>query len=99
MGHIAHPWCRERERERSVYLHQTFSVYYRLKRKRTMILYFEITQTDTKPYISNQSALLICDAGVRRDKKSFNHYPQLISNFHYKQFNKFIKFLVCKIDY
>ena len=64
-----------------------------------MILHFEIKQTDNKPYISNQSALLRCDAGVGRDKKSFNHYPQLISKFHYKQFNKLIKFLVCKIGY
>ena len=33
-----------------------------------MILHFEIKQTDNKPYISNQRALLRCDAGVRRNK-------------------------------
>ena len=33
-----------------------------------MILHFEIKQTNNKPYISNQRALLRCDAGVGRDK-------------------------------
>ena len=33
-----------------------------------MILHFEIEQTNNKPYISNQRALLRCDAGVGRDK-------------------------------
>ena len=37
------PWMCERERERSVYLHQIFSINYRLKhKKRTIILHFEI---------------------------------------------------------
>ena len=33
-----------------------------------MILHFEIKQTNNKPYISNQRAVLRCDAGVGRDK-------------------------------
>ena len=48
-----------RERERSVYLHQIFSINYRLKhKKRTIILHLKLKQTDNKPYISNQRALL-----------------------------------------
>ena len=53
----------ERERERSVYLHQTFSINYRLKhtQKKTMILRFKIKQTDNKPYsyIKSKSTIKI----------------------------------------
>ena len=41
-----------------------------------MILHFEITQTDNKPYISNPRALLRCDAGVGRDKNHLITTPK-----------------------
>ena len=65
-----------RERERSVYLHQTFSLNYRLKHKKTIILHFEIKRTDNKPYIPNQRALLKCDAGIGRDKSHLITTPR-----------------------
>ena len=34
-----------------------------LKTQKTMILHFEIKQSDNKPYISNKRALLRCDEG------------------------------------
>ena len=46
-----------------------------------MILYFEIKQTDNKPYISNRRALLRCDAGVERDKSHFIITPRLFKSF------------------
>ena len=66
-------------KDRSVYLHQTFSINYRLKHKKTMILHFEIKQTDNKPYISNQRALLRCDAGVGRDKSHLIITPNMLT--------------------
>ena len=69
-------------RERSVYLHQTFSINYRLKhKKKTMTLHFEIKQTDNKRYISNQRALLRCDAKVGRDKSHLITTPSLFKSF------------------
>ena len=71
-----------RERERSVYLHQTFSINYRLKhKKKTMILGFKSKQTDNKPYISNQRALLRYDAGVGRDKNHIINTLRLFKSF------------------
>ena len=42
-----------------------------------MILHFEIKQTDNKPYISNQRALLRCNAGVGRDKSHLITNPSI----------------------
>ena len=59
------------EREREIYLFAS-NLFNKLplktQKKQTMILHFEIKQTDNKPYISNQRALLRCDAEVGRDK-------------------------------
>ena len=52
-----------------------------LKTQKTMILHFEIKQTDNKPYISNQRALLRCDAGVGRDKSHIITTPSLFKCF------------------
>ena len=41
-----------------------------------MILHLEIKPTDNKPYISNQRALLRCDAGVGRDKSHLITTPR-----------------------
>ena len=41
-----------------------------------MILHFEIKQTDNNLYISDQRALLRCDAGVGRDKSHLITTPK-----------------------
>ena len=46
-----------------------------------MILGFKIKQTDNKPYISNQRALLRYDAGVGREKSHLITTPSLFKSF------------------
>ena len=46
-----------------------------------MILHFEIKQTDNKPYISNQRALLRCDVRLGRDKNHLITTPSLFKTF------------------
>ena len=52
-----------------------------LKIQKTMILHFEIKQINNKPYVSNQRALLRCDAGVGRNKSHLITTPKKVSNF------------------
>ena len=53
----------------------------KIQKKKTIILHFEIKQTDNKPYISHQRALLRCDAGVGRDKSHLITTPSLFKSF------------------
>ena len=51
----------EREREICLFASNLFNKL-PLKTQKTRVLHFEIKQTDNKPHISNQRALLRCDA-------------------------------------
>ena len=78
-----HGKINRREGERSVYLHRTFSIDYCLntKKKKNNDFRFKNKQTDNKPYISNQRALLRYDAGIGRDKSHLITIPRLFKSF------------------
>ena len=73
---------KQRERERvCLFASNLFNKLPLKTQKKTMILHFEIKQTDNKPYISNQRALLKCDAGVGRDKSHLITTLSLFKSF------------------
>ena len=71
-----HFGLREREREICLFASNLFNKLLLKTQKKTMVLHFEIKQTNNKPYISNQRALLRCDAGVRKDKSHLITTPK-----------------------
>ena len=83
---IMNTFFRHKEREREICLFAS-NIFNKLplkthkKKKKKNDFSFKIKQTDNKPYISNQRALLRYDAGVGRDKSHLITTPSLFKSF------------------